>query len=125
MEDMEPRSRSFRDLLVWQQAMGLAKECYGLTSAFPKAELYGMTSQIRRAAVSVPANIAEGSGRGTRKDYLSFLRIAEGSLRELETLMLLSVDVQLVDQAQMEPALAQLASVGRLLHRLIRSLQDP
>src|SRR5688572_10826237 len=95
--------RSFRDLLVWQQAMTLAKDCYFLTKGFPKEELYGMTSQMRRAAASVPANIAEGSGRGSRKDYQQFLRIALGSLRELETYLLLCTTVELTRTEQTYP----------------------
>ena len=102
----------FRDLLVWRQAMDLARDCYFLTKKFPKEELYSLTSQIRRAAVSVPANIAEGNGRGTRKDYISFLRIAQGSLREFH----------LAQQEIVAPLLAQVSSVARLLNRLIQSL---
>jgi four helix bundle protein len=88
------KQRGFRELLVWRQAMDLARDCYLLTKHLPKEELYGLTSQMRRAAVSVPANIAEGNGRRTRKDYVGFLRIAQGSLRELETYLILVEEVQ-------------------------------
>jgi len=71
--------RSFRGLLVWRQAMSLAKSCYLLSRSLPREEQYGLTSQIRRAAISIPANIAEGNGRSTRGAYVSFLRIAQGS----------------------------------------------
>ncbi|MEB3214027.1 MAG: four helix bundle protein, partial [Leptolyngbyaceae bacterium] len=71
--------QSYRDLEVWQQGMNLAEACYQLTKAFPKEEVYGMVSQIRRAAVSIPANIAEGYGREYRNEYIKFLRIAQGS----------------------------------------------
>ncbi|MBI3388326.1 MAG: four helix bundle protein [Deltaproteobacteria bacterium] len=116
------KERGFRELLVWSQAMDLARDCYFLTKSFPKEELYGLTSQIRRAAVSVPANIAEGNGRGTRKDYVSFLRIAQGSLRELETYLILIVEIGLVRQEAVAPLSAQVNSVARLLNRLIQSL---
>lgn len=79
------QDRSFRGLVVWQQAMMLTRDCYLLTRDLPKEEMYGLTNQIRRAAISIPANIAEGSGRGTRRDYVNFLRIAQGSLREFQT----------------------------------------
>jgi four helix bundle protein len=118
----EIKGRGFRELLVWRQAMDLARDCYILTKNLPREELYGLTSQIRRAAVSVPANIAEGNGRGTRKDYVSFLRIAQGSLRELETHLILIVEVRLAQQDLVAPLLAQVGSVARLLNRLIQSL---
>jgi len=105
--------------------MGLAKGSYALTKNFPRDERYGLTVQIRRAAISVPANIAEGNGRRTRKDYVSFLRIAQGSLRELETYLLLVVEVNLATREATEPLLLQLESVARLLNRLIRALEVP
>jgi four helix bundle protein len=116
------RIESFKDLLVWQQGMQLAKSCYLLTQSFPREELYGLTSQIRRASSSVPANIAEGNGRGSRKDYIQFLRIAQGSVRELETHLLLSVEVGLVTVEAAGPVLKQLESVAVLLGKLIRAL---
>ncbi|MBE7383384.1 MAG: four helix bundle protein [Leptolyngbya sp. SIO1E4] len=114
---------SYRDLKVWQQSMNLAEMAYQLTRDFPKQEMYGMSSQIRRAAASVPANIAEGYGRGSRGDYVRFLRIAQGSLKELETHILLAQRVQLMQLAQSDLALHQCESVGKLLHLLIKSLQ--
>ena len=75
--------QSYQDLTVWQKAMDLAEQCYRLTKTFPKAELFGMTSQIQRAAASIPANIAEGWGRNSTAEYIQFLRIAQGSLKEL------------------------------------------
>ena len=93
---MENQSiQSYRDLRVWQEAMTLAEMCYRLTKIFPKEEVYGMTSQIRRAAASVPANIAEGYGRESRAEYIRFLRIAQGSLKEVETHLILSERVRL------------------------------
>ena len=82
--------RSYRDLLVWQRAMALAESCYRLTGRLPSRETYGLSSQVRRCAVSVPANIAEGHARLHRGDYIRYLSIARGSLSELETLLVLS-----------------------------------
>ena len=81
---------SHKDLEVWQMAMTLAEDCYHLTARFPKDEVYGMSAQIRRAAVSIPANIAEGYGREQTGSFIQFLRIAQGSARELETHLILT-----------------------------------
>src|SRR5258706_10012668 len=107
-----PAERSFRGLLVWQQAMFLARDSYFLTKGLPREELYGLTSQIRRAAFSIPGNIAEGTGRGTRKDFINFLRIAQGSLRELETHLLMVESIQLLHYDAIEPILNQVSSVA-------------
>ena len=117
------RERSFQGLLVWRQAMDLARDCYILTKQFPRSELYGLTSQIRRAATSVPANIAEGSGRSTIRDYVNFLRIVQGSLRELEAYLLLAPEIELVQQEMITPLLKQVSSIARLLNRLIQALE--
>lgn len=77
--------KSYKDLIVWQKAINLVEKIYQLTNNFPKEEIYGLTSQIRRSAVSIPSNIAEGKGRGTRKDYRQFLYISYGSCSKLET----------------------------------------
>ena len=119
------RVASFKDLLVWKQAMQLAKACYLVTRSFPKEELYGLTAQIRRASSSIPANIAEGSGRGSRRDYVQFLRVAQGSVRELETHLLLSVEVNLVAPQAIGPIQKQVESVAILLGKLIRALSAP
>lgn len=115
--------RSYRDLRVWQGGMDLAEQCYLLTKTFPKEELYALTNQIRRAAVSVPANIAEGYGRESKGEYIQFLRVAQGSLKELETHLLLAVRVNLTNELAVQPILQQSDSLGRQLHSLIRSLQ--
>lgn len=94
---------SYRELLVWQKAMELAVKSYLLSHSFPKSEMYGLTSQLRRASVSVPSNIAEGYGRGGRKEYLQFLFfIARGSLKELETQTILAQRCRLL-QTKMRP----------------------
>ena len=119
------QERSFRGLLVWRQAMSLARNCYFLTKKLPKEELYGLIRQMRRAAVSVPANIAEGSGRSTKRDFVNFLRISQGSLRELETYLELIVEVGLVSRKNTEDLQMEVESVAKLLNRLIQSLQPP
>ncbi|MCR6643260.1 MAG: four helix bundle protein [Terricaulis sp.] len=114
---------SYKDLRVWQTAMDIAVLVYDLTRDFPKDELYGMTSQIRRAAVSVPANIAEGFGRESSGSFVSFLRVAQGSFKELETHLQLSARVGLADDQNVAPALAQCDELGRMLRAYIRSIQ--
>jgi four helix bundle protein len=114
---------SYRDLKVWQEAMTLAEECYVLTRSFPRDEMYGMTSQMRRSAVSIAANIAEGYGRDSTGSYVNFLRTAQGSLKELETHLLLSERVALVASRSVEPLLFRCDGLGRMLRSLIRSLQ--
>lgn len=115
--------RSYQDLRVWQQAMDLAELAYRETACFPREEAFGLTSQIRRAASSVPANIAEGNGRETTGNYVQHLRIAQGSLKELETHLLLSSRVGFLSNENCEQLLKACTSVGVLLRRLIRSLQ--
>jgi four helix bundle protein len=115
--------QSYRDLKVWERAMELAEQSYALTRQFPKEEMFGMTAQIRRAGASVPANIAEGYGRDSRKEYVQFLRIAQGSLKELETHILLARRVGLCTEQAAEPVLTQADEVGKMLRALIRSLQ--
>ncbi|MFB8798316.1 MAG: four helix bundle protein [Microcoleus sp.] len=116
--------RSYRDLEVWKEGMNLAEASYKITKSFPREEIYGMISQIRRSAASIPANIAEGYGREYRAEYIQFLRVAQGSLKELETHLLLSARVELTTVQAVSPILNQCDSVGRLLRALIRSLQS-
>ncbi len=115
---------SYRDLVVWQKAMALAVACYKATRTFPASETYGMVSQIRRAAVSIPANIAEGNGREITGSYIHSLRIAQGSLKELETHVLLSNMIELMEKEGSERLLADCEEVGRMLRALIRALQE-
>ncbi|MDZ8141008.1 MAG: four helix bundle protein [Nostoc sp. DedQUE04] len=116
--------RSYRDLKVWQEGMNLVETCYRVTKTFPKKETYGMTSQIRRAAVSIPANIAEGYGRKTRGEYIQFLYIAQGSLKELETHLLLAIRVELASEQIINTVLNQCELVGKILLSLIRALEN-
>lgn len=119
---MEPVN-SYQDLKVWQMGMDLAEQCYLLTRRYPKEELFGMTSQIRRAAVSIPANIAEGWGREGTKEYLQFLRIAQGSLKELETHLILSRRINLAQAVQVEPLLETCTQIGKMIRALSGSLK--
>lgn len=113
---------SYRDLLVWEQAMELAAAVYRTTRAWPREELYGLTSQARRAATSVPANIAEGCGRENPRSYVQFLKIAQGSLKELETHLLIARRIEIAEVASVRPLLAQCESVGKLLRLLMRKI---
>jgi four helix bundle protein len=115
--------QSYRDSLVWQKAMRLAAETYRLAKLLPKAEEYRLTSQLLRAAASVPANIAEGHSRGTRKDYANFISIARGSLAEAETILLLLIDVELLSDEQVRAALELCAETGRMLNALLARLR--
>lgn len=119
---MPARIESYKDLIVWQQAMDLVVATYAETKRWPKEELYGLTSQARRAATSIPANIAEGFARENRGSYQQFLRIAQGSLKELETHLLVAQRIGISDQATSAALLNQAESIGKLLRLLIRKL---
>jgi four helix bundle protein len=114
--------QSYQDLQVWQNGMDLAEQAYQLTKPFPKEELFGLTSQIRRAATSIPANIAEGWGRQTTGEFRQFLHNAQGSLRELETHLLLALRLNLATNDQIQPLLEKCELLGRQLINLLRSL---
>jgi four helix bundle protein len=116
--------KSYRDLRVWQEAMNLAALCYALTRKFPKEEMFGMTSQIRRAAASIAANIAEGHGRELSGSFVQFLRIAQGSLKEVETHLLLSERVGLSTEVSIKPAVEKCDEIGKMLRSLIRAIQE-
>src|SRR6266446_2335982 len=116
--------KSHRDLIVWQKSMDLVTAVYKLTDDFPKSELYGLTSQIRRCAASIPANIAEGQGRRLAGEYLYFLGNARGSLLELDTHLELAARLGYLDNKRHSFLLQQLAEVGRLLNGLMRSLDQ-
>jgi four helix bundle protein len=119
---MAEKTGSYKDLVVWQQAMDLAVAVYAATRTWPKEELYGLTSQARRSASSVPANIAEGYGREVRGSYQQFLRIAQGSLKELETHLLIAERTGVAPKTSTDQLLIVAESVGKLLRLLIRKL---
>jgi four helix bundle protein len=112
------RVESYRDLIVWQKSMDLAAQVYALTASFPKSEEYRLTSQMTRAAVSIPANIAEGSMRGSRKDYARFVAVARGSAAELSTFLMLAVRIQVGVESDIKSALLLCEEIGRMLTAL-------
>ena len=117
-----PKSRieSYRDLIVWQKGMDLAASIYECTARFPNFEQYGLSSQMRRAAVSVPANIAEGFGRATGRDYANFLSIARGSVLEVETMVLLSERLRYINEETCRGLVLSTQEVARMLYSLRR-----
>lgn len=115
--------RTYRDLQVWQRAMDLVVEAYHVAKYFPPEERFGLTSQLQRAAVSVPANIAEAHGRTHRGNYLRFLSVARGSLSEFETHLTLAVRLEFIDRDQAVKVWDLCQDVGRMLNKLIRSLE--
>jgi four helix bundle protein len=115
--------QSFTDLEVWQMAMTLAEDCYRLTARFPNSELYGLTSQIRRASVSIPSNIAEGHGRETTRSFIHFSRVAQGSLKELQTQLMLAERVGITTSAATLSTLEKCDRIGKMLRSMIRSLE--
>ncbi len=115
--------QSYRELEVWQVSMDLANQIYDITEAFPKNELYGLTSQIRRAAISIPSNIAEGSARTGTKELLHFINISRGSLAELETQLILSERRKYTDSETLKNLLATTVKIGKMLTRLYQSIE--
>ena len=112
--------KSYRDLFVWQKALDHTILIYRLSEGFPRNEIYGLTSQVRRASVSVPSNIAEGYGRGSRREYLQFLYIAQGSLKELETQTILAHQLNYVTANQADRILLESEVLGKMLGSLVR-----
>ena len=115
--------QSYKELEVWQLAMELAEQCYLATRTFPKEELFGMTCQIRRAAASIPANIAEGQGREHTKEFLHYLSMVRGSLMEVETHLLLSRRVGLLTQEKLDALITQTDRISRMLTGLRKALE--
>ena len=113
---------NFDKLLVWQRAHSLVLKIYEVTNSFPKEEIWGLTSQIRRAAVSVPSNIVEGKARGSRKDFKRFLLVARGSLEEVKYQSLLAKELKYMNEEQYEEITVMIEDVGRLLGGMIRKV---
>jgi four helix bundle protein len=114
--------KNYKELIAWQKSMDLVEKIYTVSRTFPRDELYALTSQIRRAAVSIPSNIAEGQGRRTTADFLRHLSIAYGSLREVETQTLIAARLRYLAQGQCKDVLNVAGEVGRLLNGLMSSL---
>lgn len=117
------KTKSFRDLLVWQRSMSLARDIYRLTTFFPRSEVFGITNQMRRAAVSVASNIAEGHGRLTDKSFAVFLGQARGSLNELATQVDLSRQLGFIAESNGSQVLSQIEELARMLNALLTSLR--
>jgi four helix bundle protein len=120
----EGQIKSHRDLIAWRKAMDLVVEVYEITKTFPKEELYGLTSQMRRAAVSIPANIAEGQGRRSKPEFRQFLGNARGSLLELDTHLELALRLDYLKAVQYEGINQRVIEVGRIVNGLLRSLSS-
>jgi four helix bundle protein len=116
--------RSHRELKVWQISLDLTETLYRITASWPKHEQYGLVSQVRRAAVSVPANIAEGAGRRTPGEFMHFVGIARGSLAELETLLIVARRLDYLDEPAYRAILDDLLELGRMATGLLRSLEE-
>ena|SRR2546422_359598 len=114
--------KKYSELIAWQKAMDLTEEVYPATRRFPKEEIYGLTSQLRRAAVSVPSNIAEGQGRKSTNEFLHHLSIAYGSLMEVETQLLIAARLGYLEQESIEKLMERAGEVGRLINGLYNSL---
>jgi len=117
-------TESYQDLDVWKVSMSLVEAVYALTGLLPKAEVFGLSAQLRHAAVSIPSNIAEGHGRSHRAEYLHHLSFAKGSLKEVETQLLLAVRLGFVTRDQTAGAWELSQRVGRMLTRLVQSLRQ-
>jgi four helix bundle protein len=118
-------SGTYADLEVWRAAMNLAEDIYRITKTFPKEETYGLTSQLRRASVSVPSNIAEGKGRSSDKELSQFLCHSRGSLFEIETQITLGFRLGYIEAPQLQAVLRKTARVGQLLNGLLRAFRPP
>ncbi|MFA7681915.1 MAG: four helix bundle protein [Candidatus Peribacteraceae bacterium] len=112
----------FKKLKIWEKGMNLAKEVYKISKNFPKEELYGITSQIRRSAVSIPSNISEGSQRTSNKEFANFILIAKGSLAELETQLLLAKDFGYIEEKDMDVLQEYMSELGKMLYAFHRKL---
>ena len=115
-------TRSYKDLVVWQKGIALAKLVYGLTEGFPSEEKFGIVAQMRRAAVSIPSNIAEGQARHTTGEFVQFISHAEGSIAELDTQLILSIDLKFCATAAADPGFELIGELRRMMNALRRRL---
>jgi len=123
-KDSSEMLKNYKELNVWQKSYELCLKIYQITAKFPNEERYGLTSQIRRSAVSIPSNIAEGYGRKTTLDYIRMLYISYGSVCELETQILLAGDLGFIDKGDLDTAKKDIAEIERMLKALIKALEN-
>lgn len=116
---------NYMELIVWKKSVDLVTEIYSVTTIFPKEELYGLTSQIRRASISVPSNIAEGHSRRSTSDYLQFLKIARGSCAELETQLIISKNLSYLSSEKFKILIEKTSEISKMLNAIITKLQTP
>ncbi|QWT84312.1 four helix bundle protein [Chryseobacterium cucumeris] len=116
---------NYMELIVWNKSVDLVTEIYSVTTIFPKEELYGLTSQIRRASISVPSNIAEGHSRRSTSDYLQFLKIARGSCAELETQLIISKNLSYLSSEKFKILIEKTSEISKMLNAIITKLQTP
>lgn len=121
---MEKQIKTHKDLLVWQKSMDLVIKIYEVTSSFPKSELFALTNQIKRCATSIPANIAEGSGRKGNRELIQFLHISLGSATELETFLIISERLKYINHQDFETLNLSLSEIIRMIIGLINSLKE-
>ena len=114
---------NFKELLVWQKSINFVTEIYELTNDFPKNEMYGLTSQIRRASISIPSNIAEGNSRRSVADYLQFLKIARGSCAEVETQLIIAQNLKFLNEEHYLKLNRDIIEISKMLNGLINSLK--
>jgi four helix bundle protein len=122
MSEGKKQINSYKDLEVWKKGIRFSIELYQVTKEFPPHELYGLTNQLRRASASVPANIAEGYGRESAKNYVQFLETARGSLNETETFLYISFGLKYIDKPKLDKLLIKSAELGKMLNSLIKKL---
>ena len=115
---------NFKELLVWQKSINFVTEVYELTNLFPKDEMYGLTSQIRRASISIPSNIAEGNSRRSLADYLQFLKIARGSCAEVETQLIIAKNLHFLNEEKYSELNENIIEISKMLNALINSLKN-
>lgn len=115
---------NFRKLKIWKDSIELATEIYNLTNQYPKSEMYGITSQIRRSVVSISSNIAEGAGRQSQKEFVQFLNIAKGSCYELETQLFISKNIKYLSEADFQNLEIKLVKIEKMIYALIKKIND-
>lgn len=117
------KTGNFKDLIVWQKSMRLVKEVYRVIKLLPKEELYSLSDQTRRSAISIPSNIAEGQARNSMKEFIQFLAIAKGSKAELETQLLLCVEINYLTNSDIDKAINLIQEIGKMIYALQKSLK--